>query len=209
MSKRSRKSRKRAPSYKRGDHYSRQARSQGYAARSVFKLEEIQRRARVLRPGDRVVDLGCFPGSWSRYAREVVGASGRLVGVDFDAPQGIDGVFLEGSVLELEPGAIREALGGDADVVVSDMAPRTTGDRFSDHVRQIELADRALYYAAALLRPGGHFVAKVFEGADAPAYVDRVRARFAKVRRLKPKATRDSSVEFFVIGLDRLFPLEE
>ena len=197
----SRRSRRKPPSYRRADHYSRRALARGYAARSVFKLEEIQRRARVLHTGDRVVDLGCFPGSWSRYAREVIGGRGRLVGVDFDAPQGIDGIFIEGSALEIGPEVLGEALGGAADVLLSDMAPNTTGDRFADHVRQLALADRALDCAIALLRPGGHFVTKVFEGASAPAYVERVRAHFEAVRRIKPKATRDRSVEFFVIGL--------
>ncbi len=176
--------------YKRADHFSRQARAQGYAARSVFKLEEIQQRTALLQPGDRVVDLGCFPGSWSRYAREVIGEGGALVGVDFDAPQGVPGTFLEASVMDVEPAAILEVLGGPADAVLSDMAPRTSGDRFADHVRQIALAERALWFAAELLRPGGHFVAKVFEGAEAQGYVEAVRARFARVRRIKPRATR-------------------
>ena len=144
-----------------------------------------------------------YPG-WLAYLvilYEVIGGRGRLVGVDFDAPQGIDGIFIEGSALEIGPEVLGEALGGAADVLLSDMAPNTTGDRFADHVRQLALADRALDCAIALLRPGGHFVTKVFEGASAPAYVERVRAHFEAVRRIKPKATRDRSVEFFVIGL--------
>jgi len=195
--------------YKRADHYTRRAKNQGYAARSVFKLEEIQHRTQLIAEGDLAVDLGCFPGSWSRYAREVVTEHGRLVGVDFDTPQGVDGTFLEGSVMEIEPAVIREALGGPADVVLSDMAPRTTGDHFADHIRQIALAERALYYATELLRPGGNFVAKVFEGREAQGFTQQVRAHFGKVRRIKPKATRGSSVEFFVIGLGRLPPREE
>jgi len=205
----SRKNRSGGGSYKRADHYTRRAKNQGYAARSVFKLEEIQHRTQLLAEGDRAVDLGCFPGSWSRFAREIVTERGRLVGVDFDTPQGVDGVFLEGSVMEIEPAVILEALGGPADVVLSDMAPRTTGDRYADHIRQMALAERALYYATELLRPGGNFVSKVFEGREAQGFTEQVRARFAKVRRIKPKATRGSSVEFFVIGLDRLLPQEE
>lgn len=187
-------------SYERPDHFTRKAKAQGYAARSVFKLEELDRRFALLRPGMAVVDLGCFPGSWSRYVAQRVGEKGALVGVDLEAPGGIPGQFLAVSVYEVQPEALLQALGRPADVVLSDMAPGTTGDRFGDHVRQIALAERALELALGTLRPGGAFVVKVFDGADAPALVKRLHTHFTAVRRLKPEATRDRSVEFFAVG---------
>lgn len=185
--------------YRRPDHFTRKAKSMGYAARSVFKLEEIDERAKLLRPGMRVVDLGCFPGSWSRYVAECVG-KGVLVGVDLEEPKGISGFFIARSVYEVSAEELREHLGGPADLVLSDMAPSTTGDRTGDHLRQIGLAERALQLACELLRPGGGFVAKVFEGADAQKYVDEVKRHFTTVRRMKPEATRSRSVEFFVVA---------
>lgn len=180
------------------DHFTRRARAGGWGARSVFKLEEIHRRTRIVRHGDVVLDLGCYPGSWSRFLLEA-GAS-RLVGVDLRVPEGIPGTFLVADALEVDPAALREALGGPADLVVSDMAPSTTGNRLGDHVRQIELARRALRIAVAVLRPGGRLVVKVFEGEEAPGFVREVGRRFEEVRRLRPEATRKHSVEFFVVA---------
>ncbi|HJN73642.1 MAG TPA: RlmE family RNA methyltransferase [Myxococcota bacterium] len=189
-------SRKKANPY-RGDRFTKAAKKQGYAARSVFKLEEIDQRFGLLRRGQKVLDLGCAPGSWSRYVDEC-GAS--VVGVDIVETKGIPGVFLLRSVLKVTPERLRDALDGEADVVLSDMAPRTTGDRFGDHVRQVALARRALELCDALLRTGGAFVVKVFDGEDAPAFTDEVRHRFERVKRVKPEATRSRSVEFFLVG---------
>ncbi len=180
------------------DHFTRRARAGGWGARSVFKLEEIQRRTSIVRHDDVALDLGCYPGSWSRFLLEA-GAS-RLVGVDLRVPEGIPGTFLAADALEVDPAALREALGGPADLVVSDMAPSTTGNRLGDHVRQIELARRALRIAVAVLRPGGRLVVKVFEGEEAPGFVREVAQRFEEVRRLRPEATRKHSVEFFVVA---------
>ncbi len=186
--------------YRRPDRFTRQARAEGYAARSVYKLDDIQQRHKLFRPGQRVVDLGCFPGSWSRFLLQTVGRSGRVVGVDLEEPQLPGGTWIVRSVLEVSAEELRAALGGPADAVVSDMAPRTTGQRLHDHVLQIELADRALELAVALLAPGGSFVCKVFDGEDAPAFVDRVKARFERLKRARPEAVRKNSREFFVVA---------
>jgi len=180
------------------DHYTRKAKDAGYGARSVYKLEEIQRRTKVIPRGGRAVDLGCYPGSWSRYLLKM--GVKQLVGVDFSVPEGIPGVFLEGSALEVEPAALLEALGGPADLVVSDMAPKTTGDRRGDHLRQIALAERALEIAVEVLAPGGAFVTKLFDGGETPSFVAEVRRHFGKLRRIKPDATRKQSVELFVVA---------
>lgn len=190
--------------YKRADSWTRRAKEQGYAARSVFKLDEIEARARILpRRGGRVLDLGCYPGSWSRWLLE---RGMDVVGVDLRAPELSGGRWIVASALEVPVEDLRTALGGAADLVVSDMAPNTSGNRFVDHARQIALADRALEVASALLDPSGPgaFVVKVFDGQDAPAYVDRVRAVFRDVKRIKPDATRDRSVEFFLVGKGRV-----
>lgn len=187
------------------DHYTRQAKREGYAARSVYKLEEIDQRVQLLRPGMKVLDLGCAPGSWIRYAAQKVGPRGRVVGIDrraidFKAPHV---TTLVGDIFETEPAVFFEAGGGRFDVVMSDMAPDTCGDRFTDHVRSVELCRRALTLADALGAPGGAFVCKVFEGEDVAPLVDEIRARYAKVRRIKPKSTRSESVELFVVGQSR------
>ena len=182
------------PPYKRPDHFTRKAKAQGYAARSVFKLEELDQRFKLTRLGGRAVDLGCFPGSWSRYLIE---RGMSVTGVDLDAPKLAGGSWIVRSAMEVEA----DELGRDIDLFVSDMAPNTSGDRFTDHARQIRLADRALFLAMATLRPGGAFVVKVFDGEDAPAFTRAVEARFAQVKRVKPEATRDRSVEFFLAAL--------
>jgi len=189
--------------YRSRDRYAKRAKDDGYQARSVYKLQEIDRRARLLRRGHRVVDLGCHPGSWSRFALERIGAGGRLVGVDLEQTELGAGTFLRGSVLEVGFDDLRDALGGPADVVLSDMAPKTTGARDADHYVQIELARRALEIAAALLVPGGALVCKVFEGGEAADFQREAREHFAKVKRMRPEAVRRQSREWFLVATGR------
>lgn len=188
--------------YKRPDRFTVAAKEQGYEARSVFKLSDIQDKARILRAGDRVVDLGCFPGSWSRYALERIGPKGRLVGVDLEAPTLGGGAFLARSVYDVTPEELRELIGGPADVVLSDMAPKTSGIADRDHYVQMELVRRAFELAEALLVPGGRFVVKIFEGEETKAFHDEARKRFGDVKRVRPEAVRKVSREFFWVGLD-------
>lgn len=194
--------------YKRADPRSRQARDQGYAARSVFKLDELDRKWKLLRSGDRVLDLGAAPGSWSQYALGRIGPKGRLVAVDLQA---IDtdlpgAVVLQEDCFALSPEQIADALGGSEllfDAVISDMAPNTTGVPLADHVASVELCDRALDVARRWLRPGGQFVCKLFQGEDEPALRQRVKAEFAQLKSLRPKGTRTQSVEIFLVGLGK------
>ncbi len=183
--------------YTRPDHFTKKAKAQGYAARSVFKLEELDQRFRLVKRGGSAVDLGCFPGSWSRYLLE---KGMKVVGVDLKAPELPGGTWIARSVMEVEAEELLAAVGGPVDLFVSDMAPNTSGNRFTDHVRQIGLAERALSLCILCLKPGGAFVAKVFEGEDANGFIKAVEARFTTVKRVKPDATRDRSVEFFVVG---------
>lgn len=194
--------------YTAQDPHARRARAEGFAARSVYKLEEIDRRHRLVRAGQRVLDLGAAPGSWSQWLLPRLGTHGLLVSVDL---QPIDvplpgALVLQRDVFELDDQAVAEATEGRAppfDLVVSDMAPSTTGVPLADHVASIELCDRALDAAARWLRPGGAFVCKVFQGEDEPALRKRVQARFQKVSSLKPEATRARSVEMFLVGVGR------
>jgi len=190
--------------YKKPDHFTREAKKRGFPARSVFKLEEIDRRVRLLRKGQRVLDLGAAPGSWSQYAAERIAPSGKLLAVDLTPnAHGLpsNAKFFAGDVLELAPEAFGEL--GPYDVVLSDMAPNTTGTRESDQARSFELFTRALELAGALLAPGGSFVGKIFMGPDFPAAKRRVKELFETERTIRPEGTRDSSFEIFLIGLGR------
>jgi 23S rRNA (uridine2552-2'-O)-methyltransferase len=184
---------------KRPDHYAKRAKAEGYAARSVYKLDEIERKVGVLQRARRVIDLGCHPGSWSKLVRER-SPKAVLVGVDLQPTPSYPGTFVEGSIAEVAPERLRELLGGPADVVLSDMAPSTTGARLKDHVDQIELVQKAWEIAQAILGPGGSVVFKVFDGEDANALVDAIRPHFGTVRRIRPEATRKDSREFFLVG---------
>lgn len=186
--------------YRKPDRFTKKAKAEGYAARSVYKLDELDKRFRLFSPGQKVLDLGCFPGSWSKYLIRRVGKAGTVVGVDLEEPTFGGAHWIPRTVYEVTPEELLEALGGPADALVSDMAPRTTGNRLFDHVTQIELADRALQVAVAVVKPGGHFVCKVFDGEDANAFCDRVKARFGKIKRVRPEAVRKTSREFFLVG---------
>lgn len=191
---------KKANPYAKPDRFTVAAKEAGYAARSVFKLSEVDQRTPILRPGAKVVDLGCFPGSWSRYVLQRIGRNGRLVGVDLSAPELDGGTFLVRSVYEVTPDELRAALDGPADLVLSDMAPSTTGVAFTDHVRQMELARAAASIATALLVPGGSLFLKVFDGEEVPAFQNDLRRSFQKLSRYRPEAVRRNSREFFLLA---------
>ncbi len=190
--------------YKKADSFTRAAKAQGYPARSVFKLEEIDRRTRLLRAGQRVLDLGAAPGSWSKYAAERVGPKGRVLAVDLSEitaamPAHVERI--QGDVFALPAEELGRA--GPYDVVVSDMAPATTGTRFADQARSFELFMRAVDVAEKMLAPGGSFVGKLFMGEDFARARDRLRDLFDEVRVLRPEATRSQSYEVFLVGLRR------
>lgn len=192
-------------SYQRGDHYTQKARDEGYAARSVYKLQAIQKKANLLRHGQKVVDLGCFPGSWSEYAIKQVGKAGLVVGVDFEAPALPDGIWITESVYDVTTEQILTALDGHADLMLSDMAQRTTGARDADHYAQIELARRALEVAVAVGKLGSAFVCKVFEGSEAKDFQTECQQHY-KVRRVRPDAVRSNSREWFLVGTEKRTP---
>lgn len=188
----------------RHDVFHRRAKQQGFAARSVFKLEEIDRKYRLLGRGGRVLDLGCRPGSWLQYAAGVVGPEGALVGVDrapLDRP--IAGArIVVGDVFDVEPAALLGELPA-FDVVLSDMAPDTTGVRSLDQARSEALFERALEIAERTLARGGHFVGKLFQGPDWQRLIKRARDGFAEVRTVKPAGSRKESIEQYVVAMNR------
>ncbi len=191
--------------YAKPDRYTRAAKAAGFPARSVFKLEEIDRRARVLSQGQRVLDLGAAPGSWSMYAAKKIGPHGRLLAVDLE-PLGAtlppNAVFERGDALSLANDAL--ARFAPYDVVLSDMAPRTTGSRVTDQARSFELFMRALAIAAALGAPGGFFVGKIFMSDDLPAARAELRRRYEEERLIRPEGTRAVSMEIFAVGSRKL-----
>jgi 23S rRNA (uridine2552-2'-O)-methyltransferase len=192
--------------YDRHDAHFRRARAAGYRARSAYKLIELDDRFRILRAGERVADLGAWPGAWLQVAAERVGPEGWVVGIDLTAvtPLGARNVVvIEGDVRD--PSAIvalRRRLGGPAGVVLSDLSPKLSGVRDTDEARATELAGAALDAAAKLLRAGGHLLTKLFMNSDFPALIDRTRQSFVQVKTTKPEATRRGSSELYVIGLD-------
>jgi 23S rRNA (uridine2552-2'-O)-methyltransferase len=190
--------------YRKPDAFTRAAKAKGYPARSVFKLEEIDRRVRLLRPGQRVLDLGAAPGSWSLYAAQHIGPAGKLLAVDLTPiaiPLGACARFSQGDALSLSNEDL--ALFAPYDVVLSDMAPSTTGSKLADQARSFELFMRALAVAGALSAPGGAFVGKLFMSDDFTRARDATRALFSEVKVIRPEGTRSTSYEIFVVGLRR------
>jgi 23S rRNA (uridine2552-2'-O)-methyltransferase len=185
------------------DHYARKAKAGGFAARSVFKLEEIHRKTPLMKKGDRVLDLGCAPGSWLKYAALEVGPKGHCVGIDrVSIELSMPNVeTLVGDIYEIDDALLTNG-GRKFNLVMSDMAPDTCGNQYTDHVRSVQLCERAFEIATKYLKPHGRFVCKVFEGGDLNAFVSEVKLRFKTVKRVKPKSTRSESVELFIVGLD-------
>jgi 23S rRNA (uridine2552-2'-O)-methyltransferase len=187
------------------DPYVARAQAEGYRARSAFKLIELDDRYRLLSPGKRVVDLGAAPGGWSQVAvarTQARAAKPLIVAIDYLAMDPIPGaVILQQDFLDAEaPAAIRAALGGQADVVLSDMAAPTTGHRATDHIRTIALCDAAAEFAATILKPGGDFVAKVFRGGAEGELLARLKRDFATVHHVKPPSSRQESVELYMVA---------
>lgn len=187
------------------DYYFEKAKKEKYPARSVFKLEEAQQRFKILKKGDTVLDLGCCPGSWSIYAAKQAGTTGRVIGVDIHKTDKY--VFAGAAPMELLKADIfsedifTKLASTKFDVVLSDMAPSTTGHKFSDHLKSLDLSRRALEIAGAVLAKGGNFYCKVFQGEDFAEYVDEVRKFFKKVKVVKPKSSRAESREVFVLAM--------
>jgi len=189
------------------DHYFKKAKRENFAARSVYKLEEAQKRFNVIKPGNAVLDLGCHPGSWAQYTASIVGKNGLIVGVDLQ--DGSDSTLaggvafrrLQGDIMDEELPERLAKIRSGFQVVLSDMAPSTSGNKWLDQQMVLRLARRALEIAEKLLYAGGNFYCKVFQGEDVDDFVDRVRQEFTSVKTVKPKSSRAESREMFVLGM--------
>ena len=189
------------------DYYFKKAKKENYPARSVYKLEEAQKKYRFLQTGNGVLDLGCQPGSWSIYAARIVGPAGLVVGVDLQEGKKIsiakaaeiiwfcDDIMADYIVEKIQK--IRK----DFRTILSDIAPRTSGNKWVDQQQSLNLARRVLDLAGELLESGGNIYVKVFEGEDFREFVDSVRKSFKTVKIVKPKSSRNESPEVFVLGI--------
>lgn len=184
------------------DPYVKAAKAAGWRSRAAFKLTELDDRFKLIKPGCRVVDLGAAPGGWTQVALKRGGAGARVVGLDLLEMDPISGATLLVGDFQEEAAeqAVLAALDGQADLVLSDMAPNTTGHTNTDHLRIMALADLALDFAVKVLKPGGGFVAKLFQGGAERAMLERLRRHFAEVRHAKPPASRKESPETYVVA---------
>jgi len=192
------------------DPYVRRAKSEGYRSRAAYKLIEIDDKARFLKRGARVVDLGAAPGGWSQVAAERVGAKdgkgkgakGKVVAIDLLDIEAIPGVdFMRLDFLDEDaPEKLKEMLGGPADIVLSDMAGNTTGHRQTDHLKIVALVEMAAEFAREVLAPGGTFLAKVIQGGTEHTLLAELKKSFASVKHIKPPASRADSAELYVLA---------
>ena len=189
------------------DYYFKKAKKENYPARSVYKLEEAQKKHRFIKSGDTVLDFGCYPGSWSIYAARVVGPQGLVVGVDLQEAKKIS-IAKAAEIIWFCDDIMSDDIIGNVQeirknfrIVLSDIAPRTSGNKWVDQQQSLTLARRVLELAANLLKKDGNFYVKVFEGEDFKEFVDSVRKSFKTVKIVKPKSSRSESPEVFVLGI--------
>ena len=191
------------PARDKPDHYAIRAKREGYPARSVYKLEEIQSKYGIIRRGDRILDIGAAPGSWSIFAGRIVKGGGLVIGVDLQ-PIGISVPgshvrFIQGDAFD--PVVIGEITASSPfDVILSDAAPSTTGNRIVDTGRSLDIAEQVLGLADSLLKAGGGMVIKVFQGGGERDLMDTLKARFESAGFFKPKASRNQSFETFAVA---------
>jgi 23S rRNA (uridine2552-2'-O)-methyltransferase len=189
----------------RKDDYYNRAKQEGYRSRAAYKLKQLNEESHLVESGDTVVDLGAAPGGWLQVAAELAGEHGTVVGVDLQRIKDIDGVeTVRGDMTDEE---VREDLVeqvGEADAVVSDMAPNMTGEYNLDHARSVHLARQAFETAMEVLAPGGDFVAKVFDGPDVQDLKADIEREFRYVREVRPKASRKESSELYLVAKRRL-----
>lgn len=188
--------------YNPQDHYFKKAKKEGFVARSAYKLDEIQKKYKILRPNDKILDLGCAPGSWSQIILRILGKTGFLRGVDLTAVnlKAPNAEFVRKNIFEMGLDEFREA---PYDVIVSDMAPNTTGIMIRDQTLSEELCMKVVELSDQLLKPRGHLVMKLFMGGGSKQVELAVKERFEKHQLLKPQSTRRESKEIFLIGLKK------
>ena len=201
--------RKKSKHNRRVDHYALKAKKEHFPARSVYKLKEIQQKYKIIKKGDRVLDLGCSPGSWLLYAADLAGKRGEVVGVDLKPLSNEISMKLPsnarmyvGDVLSVSD-ELSKLIGKNYNVVISDMAPATTGSKSVDAARSFELCRAALAIAQDVLTPGGAFICKIFQGEDFKIFLDLVKTGFNKQKIFKPESSRKASKEIYIIGFGK------
>lgn len=184
------------------DPYVARAKREGFRSRAAYKLAELDDKYRLLKPGTRVVDLGAAPGGWSEIAARRVGAGGRVLAIDILDMKPIAEVeFLKLDFLDATaPQRLKDLLGGQADLVLSDMAANATGHRQTDHIRIMALAEAAAHFAREVLAPGGSFLCKVLQGGTEVALLAELKRDFASVKHVKPPASRSDSAELYLLA---------
>ncbi len=184
------------------DYYFKKAKQEGYPARSVYKLKEAHEKFKFLKKGANILDLGAAPGAWSKFAAQIIGKKGKVVALDIKGinPPAQNVITIKADVFKVSPKELLEKLGNNKkfDVVLSDMAPNTTGRKDVDHLRSIALAEAALLLCKDTLKYGGSFFCKVFEGSDLPNFRRICQSQFKTLRVFKPKSSRPESVEIFL-----------
>ena len=185
------------------DHFFHKAKREHFHARSVYKLKEINEKYRIIKRGIHVLDLGSAPGSWLQYASQIVGKDGLVVGIDTqklakDMQKNIH--FMQGDIFEMDVKLI-QSISDSFHLILSDMAPKTTGIKTVDHLRSYELCMKALEIADVLLKDDGTFVCKIFTGEELTRFREEVKKRFKSAKIFKPKSSRSESKEVFVIGM--------
>jgi len=188
---------------KKQEHFYKQAKKDGYRARSAFKLKQIQNKFKILKQGDIVVDLGAAPGGWSQVAKEIVSENGTIIGIDLLPIQPIENVsFIEGDMTDDESiQTIKNLMNGkEADTALSDMSPDISGNYSVDQARSIYLCEQAFKTCNELLKPGGNFVCKAFEGEDFQEFFKKIKKKFRTVKKFSPVASRKTSSEIYIIA---------
>ncbi len=190
--------------YKRKDGFYRQAKLKGYRSRAAFKLKQLDQDYHLIKQGDRVVDLGCAPGGWMQVAQELVGEQGFVLGIDMIPIENLGGkniAFLQGDIRDdWIAEAIRDKLGGPADLVMSDLSPNLTGIKHADHHHSVQLSRDAFRLAKVILKRRGSFLVKIFLGPKFDSFKKEMEASFETVKSTRPEATRKASRELYLIG---------
>lgn len=191
--------------YNPRDHYFKKAKQQNFAARSIFKLEEIDQKFKLLKPKQMVLDLGASPGSWSQYCAQKVGPQGRILGVDLKPVTAklSNAIFIQADLRDLNLEQIFKEHGFPPpfDLVISDMAPNTTGIRMTDQARSFELCELALNISKRFLKKDGHFICKLFHSDDFTELRNQIKDDFQQFHAVKPDSTRKISKEIFLVGV--------
>lgn len=184
---------------RQNEFYTTLARKQGFPARSIYKLKEINEKHKIIKEGDRVLDLGCAPGSWLLYISQKVGDKGKVIGVDIEEikiPKKTNIIFIKRSVFDLKKSDFKDKF----EVVVSDLSPKTSGIKFLDTGKSLELVEKSFEIVKSVLLPGGNFVCKIFESGPSDMFFKKMKNCFDFTKKFKPKGVIKRSKEFYIIG---------